>query len=58
MSASKRFLFRGFKILNFSLKVPIIIGSFMRVSTVDTRLKFSRDCLLYRFRVEIASVFV
>ena len=33
MSTSERFLFRGFKILNFSLKVLIIIGSFMRVST-------------------------
>ena len=34
MSASERFLFRGFKILNFSLKVLKKIGSFMRVSTV------------------------
>ena len=34
MSASQRFLFRGFKILTFSLKVLIKIGSFMWVSTV------------------------
>ena len=38
MSASERFLFRGFKILNFSLKVLIKIGSFMRVPTVSSFL--------------------
>ena len=29
MSTSERFLFKGFKILNFSLKVLIKIGSFI-----------------------------
>ena len=36
MSAYERFLFTGFKLLNFSLKVFIEMGSFMRVSTVYT----------------------
>ena len=34
MSASERFLFRGFKILNVSLKVPIKTDSFRRASTM------------------------
>ena len=34
MSASERFLFRGSRILSFSLKVLMKIGSFMWVSTV------------------------
>ena len=34
MSASERFLFRGFNISNFSPRVLIKIGSLMRASTV------------------------
>ena len=34
VSASTMFLFRGLKILNFSLKVLIKVGSFMQVPTV------------------------
>ena len=37
MSASERFLFKGYGILNFTLKVFIKMGSFIRVSTVGFR---------------------
>ena len=43
MSASARFLIRGFRILNFSLKVLIEIGSFMRVSTVCRKPFFDKQ---------------
>ena len=51
MSASQRFLFRGFKILNFSLKVLIEIGSFMRVSNYHRArvlVADQKDMIFYR----------
>ena len=55
MSASEGFLSRGFKILNFSLKVLIKIGSFMRVSTVVSNYSYLKESFVTAALVSLAA---
>ena len=54
VSASERFLFRRYKILNFRLNVLLKIGSFMQVSTVRRFSSFLKIVVHHNVPVFVA----